>query len=333
MFKNKSILITGGTGSFGKEFIKIIIKRFKNIKKLIIFSRDELKQSLLKDLYPENKYPFLRFYLGDIRDYQRLVRVLDGVDIVIHAAALKQVPAAEVDPTEYVKTNVLGSQNVIEASIENNVKNIVALSTDKAASPINLYGATKLCSDKMFSSANNIIGKRRMKFSVVRYGNVFGSRGSVVPYFLELKKNNESFPITDKKMTRFNITLKESVETVLWTIKNTFGGEIIIPKIPSYKILDLAKAIDAKANLKFTGLRPGEKIFEEMITKHDSFVTYDLGKYYAILNPSNVSLMSHYKNKKKVKAGMSYNSLDNDVFLTLSEIKKLIFEYTRIKKA
>ena len=333
MFKNKSILITGGTGSFGKEFIKIIIKRFKNIKKLIIFSRDELKQSLLKDLYPENKYPFLRFYLGDIRDYQRLVRVLDGVDIVIHAAALKQVPAAEVDPTEYVKTNVLGSQNVIEASIENNVKNIVALSTDKAASPINLYGATKLCSDKMFSSANNIIGKRRMKFSVVRYGNVFGSRGSVVPYFLELKKNNESFPITDKKMTRFNITLKESVKTVLWTIKNTFGGEIIIPKIPSYKILDLAKAIDAKANLKFTGLRPGEKIFEEMITKHDSFVTYDLGKYYAILNPSNVSLMSHYKNKKKVKAGMSYNSLDNDVFLTLSEIKKLIFEYTRIKKA
>ena len=333
MFKNKSILITGGTGSFGKEFIKIIIKRFKNIKKLIIFSRDELKQSLLKDLYPENKYPFLRFYLGDIRDYQRLVRVLDGVDIVIHAAALKQVPAAEVDPTEYVKTNVLGSQNVIEASIENNVKNIVALSTDKAASPINLYGATKLCSDKMFSSANNIIGKRRMKFSVVRYGNVFGSRGSVVPYFLELKKNNESFPITDKKMTRFNITLKESVETVLWTIKNTFGGEIIIPKIPSYKILDLAKAIDAKANLKFNGLRPGEKIFEEMITKHDSFVTYDLGKYYAILNPSNVSLMSHYKNKKKVKAGMSYNSLDNDVFLTLSEIKKLIFEYTRIKKA
>lgn len=328
MFKNKSILITGGTGSFGKEFIKIILKRFKNFKKLVIFSRDELKQSLLKELYPENKYPFIRFYLGDIRDYQRLVRALDGIDIVIHTAALKQVPTAEVDPLEYIKTNILGSQNIIEACIEKNVNNIVALSTDKAASPINLYGATKLCSDKLFSAANNIIGKRKMKFSIVRYGNVFGSRGSVVPYFLELKKNNKSFPITDKKMSRFSLTLKESVETVLWAIKNSFGGEIIVPKIPSYRILDLVKAIDAKANLNFTGIRAGEKIFEEMITTHDSYMTYDLGKYYTILNPSNTKLLNHYKNKKKVKSGMSYNSKDNDIFLSVEEIKKLIFEYS-----
>jgi len=329
MLNNKNILITGGTGSFGKAFIQIITNRYKKIKKLVILSRDELKQAELKATYPEKKYPFIRFYLGDIRDYQRLLRALDGIDIVVHAAALKQVPTAEIDPFEFIKTNVMGSQNLIEACLERRVKNVVALSTDKAAAPINLYGATKLCADKLFSSANNIKGNRDIKFSVVRYGNVFGSRGSVVPIFLEANLKKESFKVTDVNMSRFNISLKDGVEAVLWTIQNSFGGEIIVPKIPSYKILDVVKAINDKAKITITGIRPGEKIFEEMITEHDSVTTYDIGKYYIILNPSNTKLINKYKKYKKFPKGKSYNSRDNQSFLKIAEIKNLIQKHIK----
>jgi UDP-N-acetylglucosamine 4,6-dehydratase (inverting) len=332
MLNNKNILITGGTGSFGRAFIKIIISRFKKIRKLVILSRDELKQSELKAIYPEKKYPFIRFFLGDIRDYQRLLRALDGIDIVVHAAALKQVPAAENDPFEFIKTNIIGSQNLIEACFERGIKNVVALSTDKAAAPINLYGATKLCADKLFSSANNIKGNRNIKFSVVRYGNVFGSRGSVIPIFLEANFKKELFKVTDIKMSRFNISLKDAVEAVLWTIQNSFGGEIIIPKISSYKILDLIKAINNKAKIIITGIRPGEKIYEEMITEHDSETTYDLGKYYAIINPSNPNLIEKYKKYKKFPVGKSYNSRDNKSFLKTTELKSLIQQYINNKE-
>lgn len=331
MLNNKNILITGGTGSFGKAFIKIITSRFKKIRKLVILSRDELKQAELRTIYPEKKYPFIRFFLGDVRDYQRLLRALDGIDTVVHAAALKQVPVAEHEPFEFIKTNVMGSQNLIEACLEKGIKNVVALSTDKAAAPINLYGATKLCADKLFSSANNIKGSRDIKFSVVRYGNVFGSRGSVVPIFLETNFKKELFKVTDINMSRFSISLKDGVEAVLWTIKNSFGGEIIVPKIPSYKILDLVKAINNKAKITITGLRPGEKIFEEMITEHDSNATYDLGKYYVIINTSNHELIKKYKKYKKFPKGKSYNSRDNESILKIIEIKNLIKQYIKNK--
>jgi len=328
-----SILVTGGTGSFGKAFVRKIIEQFPKTKRLIIFSRDELKQWQMQQEYPEIDFPQLRFFLGDIRDKNRLNMALEGVDLVIHAAALKQVPAAEYNPMEFIKTNVIGSQNLIEACTENNVKKVIALSTDKASSPINLYGATKLCSDKLFIAANNIVGSRALNFSVVRYGNVMGSRGSVIPLFIE-KSRTGIIPITDKAMTRFNITLEKSVETTLWAIKNSFGGEIIIPKIPSYKICDLVNAIAPNSEIEIIGTRPGEKLHEEMISLSDSPFTIDVGSYYLILPPKS-ELFNKYlsidPSYEFVKNGFSYSSETNNDFLTVDDIRSLIKEYTSNK--
>ena len=316
-----NILITGGTGSFGKKFLDKILQKKNNFRKIIVFSRDEYKQHILKKRFSNNKnFEKLRFFLGDIRDKDRLNIALRDVDIVIHAAALKQVDSAEYNPTEYVKTNVIGSQNIIECSIQNDIKKVIALSTDKASSPINLYGATKLCSDKLFVAANFYSGKNI--FSVVRYGNVFGSRGSVVEVFNN-RKNKKIISITDKSMTRFNITLNESIDMVLWCLKNSYGGEIFVPKIKSYKILDLARAFSNDAKIKFIGVRPGEKINEELISKSESRTTIDLGKYYAILPDSKNFLKNKYKNKKKVPKKFSYTS-DKNSFLSISDLKNLI---------
>ena len=322
----QNILITGGTGSFGKAFVSKILNDFPNLKRLVVFSRDELKQWEMQRKFPENKYPQLRFFLGDIRDKTRLRRALEGIDIVIHAAALKQVPAAEYNPFEFIKTNVLGSENLLQACLDTNVSKVVALSTDKAAAPVNLYGATKLCSDKLFIAANNISGKRNLKFSIVRYGNVMGSRGSVIPYFLNIAKTG-TLPITDKNMTRFNISLDEGVDMVLWALDNSIGGEIFVPKIPSYRILDVAEAVGPNCKKDIIGPRPGEKIDEEMITISDGISTIDLGKYYAIL-PPDLKILRTYDSKKIkykfVKSGFSYNSGTNDFFLTVEEIRDLI---------
>ena len=316
-----NILITGGTGSFGKKFLDKILQKKNNFRKIIVFSRDEYKQHILKKRFSNNKdFEKLRFFLGDIRDKDRLNIALRDVDIVIHAAALKQVDSAEYNPTEYVKTNVIGSQNIIECSIQNDIKKVIALSTDKASSPINLYGATKLCSDKLFVAANFYSGKNI--FSVVRYGNVFGSRGSVVEVFNN-RKNKKIISITDKSMTRFNITLNESIDMVLWCLKNSYGGEIFVPKIKSYKILDLARAFSNDAKIKFIGIRPGEKINEELISKSESRTTIDLGKYYAILPDSKNFVKNKYKNKKKVPKNFSYTS-DKNSFLSISDLKNLI---------
>jgi UDP-N-acetylglucosamine 4,6-dehydratase/5-epimerase len=322
--KYKSFLITGGTGSFGKAFVKHLIRTNKNIKRLVIFSRDEWKQSEMAKEYPSHKFPFLRFFLGDVRDYERLKRAVKDVEVIIHAAALKQVPAAEYNPIEFIKTNIIGAQNIIEASVEQNIKKVVALSTDKAAAPLNLYGATKLCSDKLFIAANNYSG--RNIFSICRYGNVMGTRGSVIPLFLQQKKDG-MITITDKKMTRFNITLNESIDLVLYAIKNSLGSEIFVPKIPSYRIMDLVKAIDNKCKIKMTGRRPGEKIHEEMITVDDSYNTIENAKYYIILPSLNdVKIKKYLKfyKAKKIDNVFSYNSESNKKFLKIEEIKKLI---------
>ena len=335
MFKNKSILITGGTGSFGKALVKVLLHNYK-IKRLVIFSRDEFKQYEMLKMFPTSKYPFIRFFIGDVRDKNRLSLAFKNIDLVIHAAALKQVDTAEYNPFEYINTNIIGAENVIQASLDSDVKQVVALSTDKAASPINLYGATKLCSDKLFIAANNIKGSKNIKFSVVRYGNVLGSRGSVVPLFLNLKNN--IFPITDKRMTRFNITIDEATKFVLKIIKEAFGGEIFIPKIPSYRIVDVAKAINNNCKLKIIGIRPGEKLHEEMITSSDSYNSLELKEYYVILPRLNIekkyskfdneySLKKYYlKNKKakRVPEKFSYNSLQNKHFLSVKDIKKMI---------
>jgi UDP-N-acetylglucosamine 4,6-dehydratase (inverting) len=295
MFYNKSILITGGTGSFGYAFVHALLKKYKKIKRLVIFSRDEFKQFEMEKKFSTINYPFLRFFLGDVRDINRLKRALEGIDIVIHAAALKQVPKAEYNPDEFIKTNILGAQNLIEACFANNVQKVIALSTDKAAAPINLYGATKLCSDKLFLAANNIKGKKNISFSIVRYGNVAGSRGSIVPFFRSISPLKE-FPITNVNMTRFWITLEESVKMVFWTLENSIGGEIFVPKISSFKIIDLAKAINPNAKIKIIGIRPGEKIHEDLITDNDSPYTYDLGHYYAIIQ--NIKEQKEYYLKK-----------------------------------
>ena len=329
IFKNKSILITGGTGSFGISFLKKLIFTHKNFKKIIIYSRDELKQFELQNSIKSPLIKKCRFFIGDIRDKARLTRALNGVEIVIHAAALKQVPAAEYDPFEFIKTNVIGAQNLIEASLDSNVQKVIALSTDKAAGAINLYGASKLCSDKLFSSANNVVGKQKIKFSVVRYGNVFGSRGSIVPLFTRQQKNNDFITVTDKKMTRFNISLDDGVEMVEWSIKNMRGGEIFVPKIPSFKVIDLAKIFGHEKKIKVIGIRPGEKLHEEMITKSDSLTTHDLGKYYAIINPSNEKLMKYYSNFKKFPPFKSYSSDQNNTFLTISKLSKLVKDYKK----
>ena len=323
------ILITGGTGSFGKSFIGRILEKFPNISRIVVYSRDELKQWQLQQQFPEADYPQLRFFLGDIRDQTRLRRALEQVDIVIHAAALKQVPAAEYNPIEFVKTNVLGAENLIQACLDTSVQRVVALSTDKAASPINLYGATKLCSDKLFIAANNIKGSRDLCFSVVRYGNVMGSRGSVIPFFLD-KARTGVLPITDPAMTRFNISLRDGVEMVLWALENSLGGELYVPKIPSYRIMDVAEAIGPNCEKPVVGIRPGEKIHEEMITSSDSFSTIDLGPYYAIL-PSDGSVQRCYEAAglpvRPLDAGFAYNSGTNPDFLSVEQLRDLIRQH------
>ena len=326
MLNYKTILLTGGTGSFGKAFVESALKKYPKIKKLIVFSRDELKQHEMSKQIDIKKHKSIRFFLGDVRDRERLYRALKKVDIVIHAAALKQVPAAEYNPTEFIKTNVIGAQNLIESAIDNSVEKVIALSTDKAAAPINLYGATKLCSDKLFIAANNYSGKQKNIFSVVRYGNVWGSRGSVVPEFLKISKNTNTFvPITDPNMTRFSITLQKGIDMVLWSIKNSKGGEIFVPKIPSYRILDLAKSICPKNKIKIVGIRPGEKLHEELITKSDSELTVDLGNYYAIL-PNTESYKNYLKNSKikKIQKNFSYNSKDNNKYLSVKDLRKFL---------
>ncbi len=325
--ENSSILITGGTGSFGKKFVELLLDKFPDIHRLVIYSRDELKQFEMSQQFPPSKYPGLRYFIGDVRDAQRLSRACERIDIIVHAAALKQVPTAEYNPMECINTNVLGSQNVIEAALNNNVQRVVALSTDKAAAPINLYGATKLCADKLFVAANNIKGLRDIAFSTVRYGNVMGSRGSVIPFFLQ-KRHEGVLPITDPAMTRFNITLEEGVKMVLWTIENAFGGEIFVPKIPSYRITDLATAIAPEARQIVVGIRAGEKIHEEMITTSDAFTTVDLGEYYAIL-PVDRKISERYTaiGAKMVETGFSYNSGQNERFLTIDELRLLIQAY------
>ncbi len=322
----KNVLVTGATGSFGKAFIASLIQQNPDIRRVVIYSRDELKQWQLRQKYPEQLYPQFRFFLGDIRDRERLKRALEGIDTVVHAAALKQVPAAEYNPMEFIKTNVLGSENLIESCLDTDVQRVVALSTDKAAAPINLYGATKLCSDKLFVAANNIKGTRDLKFSVVRYGNVMGSRGSVIPFFLKTAKTG-SIPITDPQMTRFNISLEDGVKMVLWALENALGGELFVPKIPSYRITDVAEAIGPNCKKTIIGIRPGEKIHEEMITSSDSFSTIDLGAYYAIL-PSDGWVQRKYEKTgtpvNMVKPGFAYNSGNNPDFLTIDEIRSLI---------
>ncbi|MEM6891362.1 MAG: UDP-N-acetylglucosamine 4,6-dehydratase (inverting) [Pseudomonadota bacterium] len=321
-----SILVTGGTGSFGKAFVQTVLDRFPGVKRLVIFSRDELKQFEMSQTFSDRANPALRYFLGDIRDADRLRRALEGIDTVIHAAALKQVPAAEYNPFECIKTNVLGAQNLVEACLDTGVRRVVALSTDKAAAPINLYGATKLCSDKIFTAANNIKGSRDITFSVVRYGNVMGSRGSVMPFFLA-RKDSGTLPITDPRMTRFNITLQDGVDMVLWALKNARGGEIFVPKLPSYRITDVAKAIGPDCDYPVVGIRPGEKIHEEMITASDSFNTVDLGRYYAILSSSGDISPEAYCSATSatlVEPGFSYNSGDNTEWLSVEELEKLI---------
>ncbi len=326
MLNNKSILITGGTGTLGKALTNYIIETYPNVRKIIIYSRDEQKQFFMSNEYLSKGLTNVRFLIGDVRDFDRLKRAFQGVDFVIHTAAMKHVPIAEYNPDECVKTNIGGAENVIRASIEANVQRVVALSTDKACAPINLYGATKLTSDKLFVAANNIKGNNPIKFSVVRYGNVMGSNGSVMPFFKSLLNSGE-LPITDPEMTRFNISLIEGVEMVMHALENAWGGEIFIPKIPSYKIIDVATAIGPNCKQNIVGIRPGEKIHEEMITSSDSFTTYDLGKYYVILPqvPNwNLPEFINQHQAVKVETGFSYNSNTNTEFLTVEEIRQLV---------
>ena len=326
MLEGASILITGGTGSFGKAFVKTILERFPTIRRLVIFSRDEMKQYEMSKEFSEVNYKSIRYFLGDVRQVERLKQALQDIDIVIHAAALKQVPAAEYNPFEFINTNILGAENLIRACLNSKVKKVIALSTDKAAAPINLYGATKLCSDKLFIAANNIRGSRDIIFSVVRYGNVMGSRGSVIPFFLEKSKSG-ILPITHNDMTRFNITMTEAIEMVIWAIEKAVGGEIFVPKIPSYKLSDLAKAIAPDAIHKVIGIRPGEKMHEEMITSSDSMQTVNLEKYYVILpymSPQKKDKYCKLNNAKLVDPNFTYNSNTNEKMLTIKELRKLI---------
>ena len=325
MYKNKTILITGGTGSLGKELTKYFVK-INGLKKIIIYSRDEQKQFVMAQEYPVDKYPQIRFLIGDVRDKLRLERAMKEVDYVIHAAAMKHVPIAEYNPSECVKTNVGGAENIIEVCLNSNVSKVVALSTDKACAPINLYGATKLTSDKLFIAANNIKGSKDLKFSVVRYGNVMGSNGSVMPFFLKRKKTGV-LPITHPEMTRFNISLEQGVKMVVYALENAWGGELFVPKIPSYRILDVANAISEKCKKEIVGIRPGEKLHEEMITPSDSFFTYDIDTYYAILPSKPVWSLDKFIEKfnaKKVEQNFSYNSYNNTEWETVDSLKKLI---------
>jgi len=329
MLKGKSILITGGTGSLGKALTSHILQKHLGVKKVIIFSRDEQKQFQMAQEFPETIYPQIRFFLGDVRDKERLIRAFEGVDIVIHAAAMKHVHLAEYNPDECIKTNIGGAQNVIQAALQTTVSNVVALSTDKACAPINLYGATKLTSDKLFVAANNIKGANPIKFSVVRYGNVMGSNGSVIPFFIK-KKSEGKLPITDPAMTRFNISLKGGVDMVMHAIENAWGGEIFIPKIPSYRITDVASAVAPECEQVIVGIRPGEKIHEEMITTSDSFYTYDLGKYYTILpTVPNFKIDDYIEafSAQKVVEGFNYDSGNNTEWETVDSLRTLIKEH------
>ena len=329
MLTGKSILITGGTGSLGKALTKHILSQYPSVRKIIIFSRDEQKQFHMAEEYPTSKYPQIRFFIGDVRDYERLKRAFQDVDFVIHAAAMKHVPIAEYNPDECVKTNIGGAQNVISAALETKVTKVVALSTDKACAPINLYGATKLTSDKLFIAANNVKGNNPIDFSVVRYGNVMGSNGSVIPFFINKKKEG-ILPITDPEMTRFNISLQGGVEMVMHAMEHAWGGELFVPKIPSYKIMDVAEAIGPECKKVVTGIRPGEKVHEEMITVSDSFYTYDLGKYYVIVPATHKWKIEEFVQKFnaiKVPYGFSYNSGDNSEWETVESLRTLIKEH------
>ena len=325
----RSILITGGTGSLGKALTRRILDRWPDVRRLVIFSRDEQKQFVMAQEFPHHRYPVVRFFIGDVRDRERLVRAFNDVDYVIHAAAMKHVHLAEYNPSECIKTNVGGAENVIYAALQTNVQRVVALSTDKACAPINLYGATKLTSDKLFIAANNIRGKNPIRFSVVRYGNVMGSNGSVIPFFIN--KRREGFlPITDPNMTRFNISLDGGVDMVFHALEHAWGGEVFVPKIPSYRITDVARAIAPDVEQRVVGIRPGEKIHEEMITPSDSFYTYDLGEYYAILPTVPVWKLDDFTaahDAKKVTPGFGYNSGTNDDWVTVDELRRFIVEH------
>lgn len=334
MLNHKSVLITGGTGSFGKMFVKTILHDYPDVKKIVVFSRGELKQYNMQQMYPHAKYPQMRYFIGDVRDAERVKQACEGIDVIIHAAAIKQVDTAEYNPEECIKTNIFGAQNVIRAALDCGVKDVVALSTDKACAPINLYGATKLTSDKLFTAANNIIGSRDLRFSVVRYGNVMGSRGSVIPFFIRKRDEGATaIPVTDKRMTRFNISLEAGVELVMFALAHHLGGEIFIPKIPSYRIVDVAKAIAPHLPIEEIGIRPGEKLHEEMITATDALNTIDLGEYYAIL-PSitftgrrgKEDYIEHY-HAKMVPDGFHYSSDNNEKWETVESMRENITKY------
>ncbi len=328
-FKNKQILITGGTGSFGNAFCNHVIRKKYKVKRLVIYSRDEFKQSEMAKKFPSEKYPFIRFFIGDIRDKERLSRAMEGIDYVIHAAALKHVSSGEYNPMEVIKTNVIGAQNVVDVCLDADVKNVIALSTDKASSPINLYGASKLCSDKIFLSANNIKGSRKIKFSLVRYGNVLGSRGSVVPIFIQSNKDKKDFTVTHSDMTRFNLTLEEGVNFVDWCFLNNLGGEIFVPKLKSFRVTDLAKSINNNTKIKIIGIRPGEKLHEELISETDSLNSAEGKNHYVILNNIDKKEFLKYleiKKLKKVNMGFKYSSDKNPDFLSIQNLRKILIE-------
>ena len=332
MLNNKAVLITGGTGSFGKKFVETILRDYPNVKRIVVYSRDELKQFEMKQKYSTEKYPQMRYFIGDVRDEDRLKRACEGIDVIIHAAAIKQVDTAEYNPEECIKTNIHGAQNVINAALKCGIQHVVALSTDKACAPINLYGATKLCSDKLFVAANNISGFKNIKFSVVRYGNVIGSRGSVIPFFIKKRDDGATeLPVTDMRMTRFNISLEAGVALVMFAIGHHLGGEIFVPKIPSYHIADVAKAIAPNLPVTEIGIRPGEKLHEEMITVTDALNTIDLGQYYAIL-PSvsfkhqTEEYIRHHQ-AKRVPDGFHYSSDKNTEWETIETMREKIKKY------
>ncbi|MBI4021909.1 MAG: UDP-N-acetylglucosamine 4,6-dehydratase (inverting) [Candidatus Andersenbacteria bacterium] len=326
MLNGASVLITGGTGSLGQGFVRLVLERYPAIRRLVIYSRDEMTQYEMSQRWPLSRYPMLRYFIGDVRDERRLTRAMEGIDMVVHAAALKQIPAAEYNPIECIRTNVLGAENVINAALDAGVQRVVALSTDKAAAPINLYGATKLCSDKLFVAANNIRGSRSVVFSVVRYGNVMGSRGSVVPLFLE-RRQTGVLPITHPDMTRFNILVHEGVELIIYALEQAWGGEIFVPKIPSFRLLDLAQAVAPDARLEIIGIRPGEKLHEEMITASDALNTIETERYYMILPAAPRWDAAEYRrtfSAQPVEAGFTYSSATNSQWLTVDDLRRLI---------
>jgi len=332
MLNGKSVLITGGTGSFGNAFVKTILRDYPDVKRIVVYSRGELKQYNMQQVYPQSIYRQMRYFIGDVRDAERIKQACEGIDIIIHAAAMKQVDTAEYNPEECIKTNVGGAQNVIHAALHCGVKHVVALSTDKACAPINLYGATKLTSDKLFIAANNIRGSRDVRFSVVRYGNVMGSRGSVIPFFLEKKRDRADYlPITDRRMTRFNISLEEGVALVMYAIKHHIGGEIFVPKIPSYRIIDIARAIAPEMPIKEIGIRPGEKLHEEMITVTDAENTLDIGNYYAILPTISYGYMKEeyiaHHGAMFMPTGFHYSSDNNIKWETVESIREKIRKF------